>query len=421
MSRAGPRAGTGLATLAAMSESNARLSLSRLLICGATIVTLAMGIRHGFGLWLQPVTQAHGWTRETFAFAIAIQNLAWGISGVLAGILADRFGAFRVILVGTACYSLGLFGMAYADSSLLFAMTAGVLIGVAQSGTTYAVVYGVIGRNVPADKRSWAMGVTAAAGSFGQFLMVPTEGFLIGQFGWQQALVLLGFAALLMAPMAWGLREPGFAGTAPVKREQSILHAIHEAFKYPSFKLLMAGYFVCGFQVVFIGVHMPSYLKDKGLSPQVASYALALIGLFNVFGTYAAGVLGQRLAKRKILAFIYLSRAVAISVFLLVPLTPVSVYVFASVMGLLWLSTVPVTNALVAQIFGVAHLSMLSGFVFFSHQIGSFMGVWLGGYLYDKTGSYDIVWYIAIALGVAAALINLPIREVAIARSPQPA
>ena len=403
-----------------MPESNPRLSLTQLLVCGAAIVTLAMGIRHGFGLWLQPITQAHAWTRETFAFAIAIQNLAWGVTGVFAGMLADRYGAFRVILMGTLAYSLGLVGMAYANTPLTFALSTGLLIGMAQSGTTYAVVYGVIGRNVSADKRSWAMGVAAAAGSFGQFLMVPTEGFLISQFGWQQALVLLGFAALLMAPLAWGLREPSFAASGSHQRDQSILHAIQEAFKYPSFKLLMAGYFVCGFQVVFIGVHMPSYLKDKGLSPQVASYALALIGLFNVFGTYAAGVLGQRLAKRKILAIIYLARAVAISLFLLAPLTPLSVYVFASVMGLLWLSTVPVTNALVAQIFGVAHLSMLSGFVFFSHQIGSFLGAWLGGYLYDKTGSYDTVWYIAIALGVAAALINLPIREVAITRSPQP-
>ncbi len=403
-----------------MSESTPRISLPQLLVCGAAIVTLAMGIRHGFGLWLQPITQAHGWTRETFAFAIAIQNLAWGVSGIFAGMLADRFGALRVILVGAVAYSLGLIGMAYADTSLLFALSAGVLIGVAQSGTTYAVVYGVIGRNVPADRRSWAMGVTAAAGSFGQFLMVPTEGFLISQFGWQQALVLLGFASLLIMPLAWGLREPGFATGGSHQREQSILEAMHEAFQYPSFKLLMAGYFVCGFQVVFIAVHMPSYLKDKGLSPQVASYALALIGLFNVFGTYAAGVLGQKLAKRKILAFIYVARAVAISAFLLAPLSPMSVYVFASVMGMLWLSTVPVTNALVAQIFGVAHLSMLSGFVFFSHQIGSFMGAWLGGYLYDKTGNYDIVWYIAIALGLAAALINLPIKETEIARQPQP-
>ncbi len=401
-----------------MPNETPRLSLMQLLVCGAAIVTLSMGIRHGFGLWLQPVTQARDWTRETFALSIAIQNIAWGISGIFAGMVADRFGAFRVIIAGAVFYALGLYGMAHTDTPLLFMLSTGVLIGIAQAGTTYAVVYGVIGRNVPADKRSWAMGMTAAAGSFGQFLMVPTEGFLISHFGWQEALGLLGIGALVMAPLAWGLREPGMASNTPLRREQTIAQAIREAFKYPSFQLLIAGYFVCGFQVVFIGVHMPSYLKDKGLSPQVASYALALIGLFNVFGTYVAGVLGQRLAKRKILAFIYLARAVTISAFLIAPLSPASVYVFASVMGLLWLSTVPVTNATVAQIFGVAHLSMLSGFVFFSHQVGSFLGAWLGGVLYDKTGSYDVVWYIAIALGIFAALINLPIRETAISRQP---
>jgi predicted MFS family arabinose efflux permease len=402
-----------------MQSSTPRLSLTQLLFCGAAIVTLSMGIRHGFGLWLQPITQDRGWSRETFAFALAIQNLVWGFSGIFAGMLADRFGAFRVILGGSILYALGLSGMALASSPLLFSLSSGVLIGIAQSGTTYAVIYGVIGRNVGAERRSWAMGVAAAAGSFGQFLMVPTEGFLIAQFGWQQALQILGLAALMIIPLAWGLREPGFSGgQGMAQRDQSIVQALREAFKYPSFQLLMAGYFVCGFQVVFIGVHMPSYLKDKGLSPQVASYALALIGLFNVFGTYIAGVLGQRMAKRYILAFIYFARAAAITAFLLAPLTPMSVYIFSSVMGLLWLSTVPVTNATVAQIFGVAHLSMLSGFVFFSHQIGSFMGVWLGGYLYDRTGSYDIVWYIAIALGVFAALINLPIKEAAIRRAP---
>ncbi len=395
--------------------------MTQVLLCGAAIVTLSMGIRHGFGLWLQPVTQSQGWSRETFALAIAIQNLTWGLAGIFAGMVADKFGAFRVIITGAILYALGLIGMAHAPTPLLFAMTAGVLIGMAQAGTTYAVIYGVIGRNVSLDKRSWAMGVAAAAGSFGQFLMVPTEGFLIGSLGWQEALVALGFAALLMAPLAWGLHEPRFAGAALPKREQTIVQALKEAFKYPSFQLLMAGYFVCGFQVVFIGVHMPSYLRDKGLSPEVASYALALIGLFNVFGTYAAGTLGQRMPKKNILAFIYLARAIAISIFLLVPLSPMSVYIFSSVMGLLWLSTVPPTNATVAQIFGVAHLSMLGGFVFFSHQIGSFMGVWLGGYLYDKTGSYDIVWYIAIVLGILAALVNLPVREAAIVRrTPHP-
>jgi len=403
----------------AMPEHRPKLSMAQILICGAAIVTVSMGIRHGFGLWLQPITQAQSWSRETFAVALAIQNLVWGVAGIFAGMLADRFGAFRVIVAGALLYALGLLGMAHATSALTFSLTAGVLIGLAQAGTTYAVVYGVIGRNVPASQRSWAMGIAAAAGSFGQFLMVPTEGFLINQLGWQNALVTLALAALLLLPLAWGLREPDARGGAGHFREQSILQALREALHYRSFQLLMAGYFVCGFQVVFIGVHMPSYLKDHGLSPQVASYSLALIGLFNVFGTYAAGVLGQRLQKRHILAFIYLARAVVISVFLLVPLTPLtplSVYLFSAVMGLLWLSTVPPTNAAVAQIFGVAHLSMLGGFVFFSHQIGSFLGVWLGGWLYDRTGSYDIVWYISIALGVLAALVNLPVKEAAIAR-----
>ena len=394
-----------------------KLSMAQVLICGAAIVTLSMGIRHGFGLWLQPITQAQGWTRETFAFAIAIQNLSWGVCGIFAGMLADKMGAFKVLLAGAVLYALGLAGMALSPTGFAFTLTAGVLIGAAQAGTTYAVIYGIIGRNISADKRSWAMGVAAAAGSFGQFLMVPIESFLISNIGWQQALLILAGAVLLIMPLALGLRESGFADGQAPKRDQTIAQALREAFKYPSFQLLMAGYFVCGFQVVFIGVHMPSYLKDKGLSPQVAGYALALIGLFNVFGTYAAGALGQRMAKKNILAFIYFARAVVITVFIAAPLSPMSVYIFASIMGLLWLSTVPATNAAVAQIFGVAHLSMLSGFVFFSHQIGSFLGVWLGGVLYDKTGSYDIVWYITIALGVFAGLINLPVREAPIQRS----
>lgn len=403
-----------------MQQTAHKLSAAQVLICGAAIVTLSMGIRHGFGLWLQPITQEQGWTRETFAFAIALQNLAWGVFGVFAGMLADKFGGYRVIMVGAVLYALGLLGMALSTTTLMFALTAGILIGAAQAGTTYAVVYGIIGRQIPAERRSWAMGVAAAAGSFGQFLMVPVEGFLIAEFGWKEALMILGAMALVMAPLALWLREPGFApGQTQPKRDQSIVQALREAFGYRSFQLLMAGYFVCGFQVVFIAVHMPSYLKDMGQSPQVASYALALIGLFNVFGTYAAGVLGQKLAKRKILAFIYIMRSLAITLFLIAPLSPWSVYIFASVMGLLWLSTVPPTNAIVAQVFGVAHLSMLGGFVFFSHQIGSFMGVWLGGLLYDTTGSYNIVWYISIALGVFAALVNLPVRENPIDRGPQ--
>jgi len=391
------------------------LSLQQVLLCGAMIVTISMGIRHGFGLWLQPITLERGWTRETFAFALAIQNIAWGAAGPFTGMLADRFGPFRVLVAGGLLYALGLVLMALSTSGLAFTGSAGVLIGLAQSGTTYAVIYGVIGRNVSADKRSWAMGVAAAAGSFGQFLMVPVENWLIGHTGWQNALYILALAACVIAPLALGLREPK---TAPVAhaQQQSIMQALREAFGYRSFQLLMAGYFVCGFQVVFIGVHMPSYLKDQGLSPEVATYALALIGLFNVFGTYAAGSLGQRFPKRYLLSAIYALRSIAIVIFLSVPITPMGVYLFSAVMGVLWLSTVPPTNAVLAQIFGIQHMSMLSGFVFFSHQIGSFLGVWLGGKLYDLNGSYDVVWWLAVALGVLAALVNLPVREGAIVR-----
>ncbi len=392
--------------------------MKQVLICGALIVTLSMGIRHGFGLWLQPVTMDRGWSRETFALAIAIQNLSWGIAGPFAGALADRFGAFKVLIVGALFYASGLILMGLSTSALAFMGSAGLLLGMAQSGTTYAVVYGVIGRNVAANKRSWAMGVTAAAGSFGQFLMVPVENGLINGVGWQYALFILGLAALVIVPLAFGLKEPAVA--AVKGPQQSMQAAVREAFSHPSFLLLMAGYFVCGFQVVFIGVHMPSYLKDNGLTPDVATTALALIGLFNVVGTYAAGSLGERLPKKYILSSIYALRAVAITVFLNVPLTPWSVYVFAAVMGTLWLSTVPPTNALVAQIFGVKYLSMLGGFVFLSHQVGSFLGAWLGGRLYNMSGSYDVVWWLAVALGVFAALINLPVKEQAIVRA-QPA
>ncbi|MFO1292568.1 MAG: MFS transporter [Rubrivivax sp.] len=399
------------------ASTPARLSMTQVLLCGAAVVTLSMGIRHGFGLWLQPITMERGWTRETFAFALAVQNLAWGLAGPLAGGLADRFGAWRVLIVGGLLYALGLVTMALATSGLAFTGSAGLLLGVAQSGTTYAVIYGVIARQVDPARRSWAMGVAAAAGSFGQFLMVPVESWLIGSAGWANALYLLGLAALAMLPLALGLREPTHTAGAAAGQHHSVAAALREAFAYPSFRLLTAGYFVCGFQVVFIGVHMPSYLRDKGLGPEVATVALMLIGLFNVFGTYGAGVLGQRLARRHILAAIYLLRSAAIVLFLWAPLTPWSVYLFAAVMGLLWLSTVPPTNAIVAQIFGVQYMSMLGGLVFLSHQVGSFLGVWLGGRLYDASGSYDLVWWIAVALGLFAALVNLPVREAAIVRT----
>lgn len=393
-----------------------QLSLTTVLICGGLLVTLSMGIRHGFGLFNLPITQTHGWTRETFAFALALQNLMWGATQPFAGALADKYGAYRIMLVGVALYVAGLVVMAMATTGTAFASGAGIMIGIAQSGTTYSVVYGVIGRVASPDKRVWAMGIAAAAGSFGQFLMIPVEQGLISTVGWQNALFVLAVMACMMLPLAFTLREPkdGYTHTG---HHQTVGQAIREAFGNRSFQLLTLGYFVCGFQVVFIGVHLAPYLKDRGLTdPKIATVALALIGLFNVIGTYTAGSLGQRLPKRYLLAFIYLSRSFVIAAYLLLPLTAWSTWVFAAVMGALWLSTVPLTNGIVAQVFGVQYLSMLSGVVFFSHQIGSFLGAWLGGFLYDRTGAYDIVWMIAIALGVVAALVNLPIREQAVTR-----
>jgi MFS family permease len=349
---------------------------------------------------------------------MALQNLLWGAFGPFAGMAADRYGTARVVIFGALAYIAGLVWMAVIDQPTLFVVGSGILLGAALACTAFGAVSGIIGRTAPEAKRSWAFGISSAASSFGQFMMMPVEQQLISAAGWQNAFYILsGLVGLVMLPMAFGLREmPAEKHNGP---QQSILEATREAFSYRPFLLLVAGYFVCGFQVVFIGVHMPSYLKDKGImDPQVAVVALALIGLFNIFGSYYAGKLGGFLPKRYLLSFIYFTRAVVIALFLLAPLTPWSVYVFACAMGLLWLSTVPLTNGVIAGIFGVKYLSMLSGFVFFSHQVGSFLGVWLGGYLFTKQGSYDMVWGITIALGIFAALVNLPINERAIVRRP---
>ena len=386
------------------------------------MVTMSMGIRHGFGLFNLPITSANEWGRETFALTIALQNLTWGVFQPITGALADRYGAFKIMVAGGLLYALGLAGMAVSTDVLNFTIAGGLLIGLAQTATTYSVVYGILGRNVPADKRVWAMGIAAAAGSFGQFLMIPVEQGLLSTFGAQDALLLLALMASLMIPTAFMLREKNFVQNNNLG-DQTIKQALKEAMSNPSFRLLTLGYFVCGFQVVFIAVHLAPYLKDLSstypavASPAVATTALALIGLFNVFGTFGAGILGQRFPKRYLLSGIYLTRSVAIIGFLLLPLSPTTTYIFAAIMGLLWLSTVPLTNAIVAQIFGVKYLSMLSGLVFFSHQLGSFGGAFLGGYLFDRTGSYLIVWEIAIALGVFAFLVNLPVKERAISRT----
>lgn len=394
------------------------LPLTQLLLCAGVVVTLSMGIRHGFGLWLQPITQDMGWSRESFSLAIAVQNLVWGIVGVFVGMAADRWGAFRVLLAGSALYAAGLVGMALAVNVPLFVAAAGLVIGTAQAGTTYAVVYGILGRQIPSARRSWAMGVTAAAGSFGQFLMVPVEGALIAALGWAQALWALAAVALLIAVAALGLRESrthalATTPTTPVVR-LSIAQALAQALRTPRFVLLMAGYFVCGFQVVFIGVHFPSYLRDAQMPAQLASHSLALIGLFNIFGTYMAGSLAQKWQPRYLLAGIYAGRSLVTVIFLLLPISAWSVYGFSALMGLIWLATVPLTNSIVVRMFGVQHLSMLSGVVFCAHQIGSFNGVWLGGKIYDAMGNYDAVWVISIILGIVAALLNLPIHDKAV-------
>lgn len=404
-----------------LSHSNQKLSLVQVLIFGGLMVTFSMGIRHGFGLFNLPITSANGWGRETFALTIALQNLIWGAVQPITGALADRYGAFKIMIAGGALYALGLAGMAVSTDALNFSLAGGLLIGLAQTATTYSVIYGILGRNVPAEKRVWAMGIAAAAGSFGQFLMIPVEQGLLSSFGANDALLMLALMASLMIPIAFMLREPN-ANNLQQASDQTIKQALKEAIGNPSFKLLTLGYFVCGFQVVFIAVHLAPYLKDLSKiypdvgAPAVATTALALIGLFNIFGTYSAGILGQRFPKRYLLSGIYILRSVAIMAFVWLPLSPASTYIFAAIMGFLWLSTIPLTNAIVAQIFGVKYLTMLSGLVFFSHQLGSFCGAYFGGYLFDRTGSYLIVWNIAIALGVFAFLVNLPVKERAIHR-----
>jgi MFS family permease len=360
---------------------------------------------------MQPISQAHGWTRETYSLALAVQNLMWGAFGPFAGMAVDKLGTARVIVIGAFLYAAGLLWMALIDQPTLFVVGSGILIGAALACTAFGAVSGIIGRTAPEAKRSWAFGMSSAASSFGQFVMMPVEQQMISHTGWQNAFYMLAALLLLvMLPMAWKLREPELShATGP---QQSIMEAIREAFAYRPFLLLIAGYFVCGFQVVFIAVHMPAYLKDKNImDPNVAVVALALIGLFNIFGSYYAGKLGGMYPKRYLLSSIYLSRTIVIALFLLAPLSSYSVYVFSAAMGLFWLSTVPLTNGVIAGIFGMKYLSMLSGFVFFSHQVGSFLGVWLGGYIFTKTGNYNSVWMITLALGVFATLINLPINE----------
>jgi MFS family permease len=397
-----------------MPSNNWRTPLV-VLICGGIILTLSLGTRHSFGLYLQPMTIDLGWSRETFAIALAIQNLVYGIATPLAGMVADRFGAARALVGGTLLYALGMVLMAHPASGWDFSLSAGLLVGAGLSCSGFAVVFGVVGRAFPPHKRTVALGIAGAAGSFGQFLMLPYGQALITHLGWQNALMISAATLLLILPVSAALVERREAAT-PETHRQSIPEALREAFGHGGYLLLCSGYFVCGFQLMFVSVHFPAYLIDQRMTPQTGMMALALIGLFNVFGTYLWGWLGQHYTKKYVLSALYFTRAVAVAAFIALPLSPASVYVFSSAIGFLWLGTVPVTSGLIAQIFGVKYLATLSGIAFLFHQVGSFLGVWIAGYLFDATGSYQVMWLLTIALGVLAALVNLPIDDRQIAR-----
>ena len=396
-----------------MSAMERRLpgSVSRrallLLGSGAAILCVALGVRHGFGLFLQPMSVDNGWGREVFAFAIAAQNLIWGAAQPFTGMLADRFGAAKTIVAGAALYAAGLVAMAFAQTPGELVFSAGLLIGLGLSGTTFAVVLGAVSRAVPPERRTMAMGVATALGSFGQFAMLPGSLSLIGWLGWSAALLVLACVAATMAPLARAFRErPSDPAARPAARA-----ALREALMHPGFWLLSFGFFVCGFHVVFITTHLPAFLADRGLPLATGTTVLALIGLANVAGAYLAGRWGERFRKPAVLAAIYLGRAAAIAAFVWLPITQWSAYAFAMVIGVLWMSTVPLTNGTIASVFGVRNMSMLGGVVFFCHQVGAFLGGWLGGRIYDQSGSYDAVWTIAIGLALIAALLNWPIRE----------
>ncbi|HYG54112.1 MAG TPA: MFS transporter [Burkholderiales bacterium] len=379
------------------------------LVCGCLIMLISFGIRAGFGLFLQPMSLEYGWGREVFSFSIALQNLMWGALGAFAGGFADRYGPGRVIAIGAICYVLGLIGMSFINVPWLMHLNAGMFLGAALGGTSVGIILAVVGRTVAPNRRSLYMGVATAAGSFGQFVLLPVTQFLIARFDWHTALLVLAGIAALIIPLAIALagKPQAQQGSAA----QSIGQALHEALGEKGFHLLFWGYFVCGFHIAMLTVHLPSFVTDKGLSAAHGMTALALIGLFNVIGTLSAGYLGGRFSKKYLLSTIYAVRAVLISMLVFLPLTPVTLYTFAIGIGLLWLGTVPLTNGLVGQIFGMRYAAMLASIVFFGHQIGSFIGVWLAGYLYDTTGSYSGALICSIGLGIFAMLVNLPVNE----------
>lgn len=382
-----------------------------LVLAGGLVMGLALGVRHVQGLFMLPMTQDRGWTRETFALALAVQNLVWGLAQPFTGMLADRFGATRVVAAGLVLYALGLAGMAWAPSAIALVLASGVCIGIALSGTAFGVVYAALSRLVPPERRGWALGLAGAVGGLGQFALVPGAQGLIAGWGWSAALAVLSVAAALLLPLAWPLDDRRAAATATQGEALPLGRAVREAFAQPGFWLLNLGFLACGFQLAFIAGHLPAYLLDRGLRASDGVAALAIIALTNVAGTYAAGLLGARWSRKRLLAGVYLARSAAMALFVLAPLSSASLYAFAAAMGLLWLGTLPLTNGIVAQVFGVRYLGTLFGFVFLGHQIGGFLGVWLGGLVFEATHSYEPVWLIAMGLGVLAAALHWPIDE----------
>lgn len=388
-------------------------AITVVVVCGCLIALINFGVRASFGLFTGPLSAANGWGRDVFALALAVQNLLWGAAQPFAGALADRFGPARVLAGGGIVYALGVALMPASTTPLLLNLTAGVLVGLGLAGASFIVVISALGKLLPLERRSWAAGIATAAGSLGQFLFAPLGQAFIAGFGWSTALLLLAAFALLIPLLAipLGGAKGGHVGAAALEPGLSQADALRQAFGHGSYRLLVAGFFVCGFHVAFITVHLPPYLGDIGVGTGWAAIAIALIGLFNIVGSYGAGVLGGRYSKRWLLCFIYLARAVVIALFVLIPPTPTTVLVFSAAMGLLWLSTVPPTSGLVALMFGVRNLGMLFGVVFFSHQVGAFLGVWLGGVVFERTGSYDVVWWLSVVLSLLAALIHYPIVE----------
>jgi MFS family permease len=381
--------------------------------CGCAIALLSFGPRSAVGQFLTPMSVDRGWGRDVFSFALAVQNLLWGVGQPFAGAVADRFGTVRVLCAGAILYAVGLAWMAQADSSTALTLSSGVLVGFGLSGCSFTLVVGALGKLVPENWRSLAFGAGTAAGSFGQFLFSPLARLLIDGFGWQAALVTFAAAVLLILPLSVALATPTAAPTARTggPAPQSVRQALTEAFGHRSYVLLVLGFFTCGFQLAFVTVHLPAYLIDRGLSNQVGAWTIGVIGLFNIVGSIYSGWLGNRMPKRYILSVIYFARALAIVAFVLLPASAVSAIIFGAITGLLWLSTVPPTSGLVALMFGTRWLTMLFGFAFFSHQVGGFLGVWLGGKVFEQTGSYDAVWWLSVLFGVLSAVINLPIVE----------